>query len=354
MIIESNDCALLKECLTLVKSKTISVRSSKKYGQVRFTAFNDATNVLLYHQIQAEVKEDFKFAVATERLVALLCRKDTQITLTYDGKALNYQYRGSKGLVETFGFDAHENPQIEKDKSLTKALKQNSSYLSLKSSLIEGISNFIFIEEGDDTYLVAADSGAYHAVFIKQKGGSGEPSSLTLPQDHVQNAIRALKEDIQICSVGEHLFCYTKNEGSVSIIRFRNMAETSIKMGVIKECIDSKDVFKFDMESTIFDDVISNYKTVEDKERGGSVRIDVLPKSVKITCETRHGRSGLDFAAKTGATFSFSVSIKLLMDILRFKGTLSIAVKESRNIMTLKQTHKDTEVTFMCSIEKHA
>lgn len=354
MQIDSNDCSILKECATLVKSETVSVRASKKHQQIRFTAFNDVTNILLYHQISAKVEEDARFAISTERLIALLCRKDTKITLGYDGKALSYKYRGSKGIVEVYGFTAHENPQIKKDRVLTSALKKSASYLSLKSSLIEGVSNFIFIEEGDDTYLAAADAGAYHAVLVKQSGTATEPSSLTLPQEHVQNALRALKEDIQICSVGEHLFCFTRDDNeNVSIIRFRNMVETDIKIEIIKKAAKSSNAIEFTIDSSTFDDVLSNQKLVEEEGRGGSIKIDVEPELVTMTCQTRHGNNSLDVAVKTGGSLSFSVSSKILADILRFKGPVHVAVKESMNIMTLTQKEKLTEVVFMCSIEKH-
>lgn len=357
--VESQYCSLLKSVQPLVKSQNTSISASEKNKTVTFSLFNSDTNILVFHQLsEQEVEKPQKFAVLTDRLVSLVHdRGSTKINLDYDGSALNYKYRTSKGRVETHNYDSHERPQIRKDRTLTSLARKYFGLLSLKT-VVENTEGFIFIEEEDSyTKLIVSDSGGYHAVMITIPTKNETKNNLAIPLSYVQNAIRVLKENIQICNDDEHLYCYTRDEKSVSIIRFRNLVDTgSITASVVSNAMEGKNDFVFEATGELFDDILKDYKIIEDPERGGTITVTLKDNRITLMAETRHGSCQSEPAVKTGIKdkVSFTLPTKVLPDILRLKGKVQMGMKRGQNIFFIEQVDPDTkmQVTYMCTAQR--
>lgn len=356
-IVDSAYCDILKPILPLTKTLNTSVSASKKHGTVQISQFNLDQQILFFHQINNQDVEDVtKFSIASERLVALLHNRNAKIKLSYDGNALNYSSGRSKGLCETFKFEAYERPDIKTDKVLTSLVRKHFGLIALKP-VVENTECFMFIEEEpEQTYLIVTDTSGYHAVRLKVKTPSKHTSQLTIPLMYVQNAIRILKEDIQICSDDSNLYCYTKNNDTTSIIRFRNLLDTSgISSTIIQDAIRSKDMFTFETKAESFSSILQEYKVIKDKERSGSINIKAKDRQLALKIETRHGNCHSTIKIKDDIEVNFDLPILLLEDCLRIKeGTVTMGLKKDHNIFFINQSLKDFDITYMLSAEKTA
>lgn len=357
--VEAQFCGILKSVQPLVKAQNTSISASQKNQTVTFSLFNSDTNILVHHQLnQQKVEAAQKFAVFTDRLVSLVSdRGSAVIDLNFDGSALNYRYRKSTGRVETHRYDAHDRPQIQKDKVLTNLARKYFGLLSLKT-VVDNTEGYVFIEEeAEQTKLIVSDDGGYHAVMITIPTKNEVLNSLAIPLNYVQSAIRVLKENINICNDEEYLYCYTRESKAVSIIRFRNMVNTgTISAAVITEAINSKNEFRFTAPATLFDDILKDYKVIEDKERGGTIVVTLKDGGIVLTAETRHGscKSEPDIKTKIKETYSFGLPTKVLPDILRLKGEVKMGMKDGRNIFFMEQREEenDMKITYMCTAER--
>lgn len=357
--IETQFCGVLKGVHPFVKSQNTSISASQKNRTVTFSMFNSDTNVLVHHQLsEQEVEEAQKFAVPTDRLVSLVSDRGSAVMdLKFDGSALNYKYRSSSGRVETHNYDAHDRPQLKKDKVLTNLARKYFSMLSLKT-VVENTQGYVFIEEEEEcTKLIVSDDGGYHAVMIKIPTKNESTSSLAIPLSYVQSAIRVLKENINICNDEEYLYCYTRETRCVSVIRFRNMTDTgSVSSKVISDAIDSENEFKFTAPSTLFDDIMKDYKVIEDKERGGTIIALLKDGKISLSAETRHGscKSVPELKTKVKNTFRVGLPTKILPDILRLKGEVKMGMKANQNIFFIEQRDAETDmkITYMCTAER--
>jgi hypothetical protein len=353
--IDSTLCDVIKPILPLTKVTNTSVSASKKNSTIQISQFNLDQQILFYHQINnQDVKEPVKFAIASERLVALIHGRKTKINLDYDGSALNYSSGKSKGICETIKFEAYERPDIKSDKILTSLVRKYFGLISLKT-VVEGTDCFIFIEETPEyTHLIVTDTCGYHAVRIKVKVASKHSTQLTIPLIYVQNAIRILKEDIQICSDDANLYCYTKNEQTTSIIRFRNLLDTSgISSEVIQAAIESEDTFNFETKADAFSSILNDYKVIKDKDKSGSILVKVKDKKLNLRIETRHGYSESSIKIKDAIEEEFELPISLLEDCLRLKeGTVTMGLKKEHNIFFINQSQENLDITYIMSASK--
>jgi hypothetical protein len=348
-------CDIIKPILPLIKTANTSVSASKKHGTVQISQFNLDQQILFYHQINNQNVEDAtKFSIASERLIALLHGRDCKIKLSHDGNALNYSSGRSKGLCETFQFEAYERPDIKTDRVLTGLVRKYFNLIALKP-VVDNTECFLFIkEEAEHTHLIVTDNAGYHAVILKIKTPSKYTSQITIPLLYVQNAIRILKEDIQICSDDTSFYCYTKNKDTTSIIRFRNLLDTSgITSTIIEDAISSENMFSFETKADAFDAIIKEYKVVKDKDRAGSISVHVKDKRLQLKIETRHGNGESEIKIKDRIEVDFNLPIVLLEDCLRIKeGAVTMGLKKDHNIFFINQSHKDLDITYMLSADK--
>jgi hypothetical protein len=348
--VESALCDILKPILPLTKAANTSISASSKNNTIQISQFNLDQQILFFHQINnQEIKEATKFSMSSERLVALLHGRKDLITIDYDGSALNYSSGKSKGVCETLTFEAYERPTIKADKVLTSLVRKYFSLLSLKS-VVENTQCFMFIEEQPNyTSLTVTDTCGYHAVRLKIKTENTSSSQLTIPLLYIQNAIRILKDDIQICSDDSNLYCYIKNDDVVSIIRFRNLLDTSgISSSIIDSAIDSEDSLSFETKADAFDPILSDYKVIKDKERSSSISIKAADRKLHLRIETRHGYCESTIKTKDKAEASFNLPILLLEDCLRIKeGTVKMGLKKNHNIFYINQSTASTDLTYM-------
>jgi hypothetical protein len=353
--VDSTLCDILKPILPLTKVLNTSVSASQKNSTIQISQFNLDQQILFYHQINNQnVESPTKFSIASERLVALLHGRKTKINLDYDGSALNYSSGKSKGICETLKFEAFERPEIKSDKVLTSLVRKHFGLLSLKS-VVEGTDCFIFIEETPEyTHLIVTDTCGYHAVRLKVKTPSKHSTQLTIPLLYVQNAIRILKEDIQICSDDANLYCYTKNDNTTSIIRFRNLLDTSgISSDVIQSAIESEDIFNFETSADAFNSILNDYKVIKDKEKSGVILIKVKDKKLNLRIETRHGYSESSIKIKDKVEVEFELPISLLEDCLRLKeGSVTMGLKKEHNIFFINQSLENIDITYILSAGK--
>jgi len=355
--IASDNCSILKSIMPIVKAEKTSIQVGKDH--INMSMANPDLNILFHHQIAvSNVEKSEKYAVATERLVALLCGKpDTQINLNYDGSALKYKYRKNKGSCETHTFEAHETPKLTSDRNLTSLVRKHFNMLSLKP-IVDGTELYLFIdEEPDHTNICVSDSGGYHAAVIKLKTKNETANHIAIPLLYVQGAIRTLKEDIRMCSDAEHLYCFKKNKEELSIIRFRNILDTrDITSKLLIDAANSKDKLSFKATANLFDDIIADFKIGKDKERGGVIKAVLSNGGIKLSYETRHGSSVSEPKLKTKieGDHTFMIPFDLLQDTLRLKGSVVFSLKEDMNIFTMHQYDEELKMstTFLCTVEK--